>query len=270
MRGPVDGRPGRLAARGDASGPARRRPAAGCASRRRRAPSRSRSRSTPRPARRCEAKHRLELTVAVALTPPGGTTADEDARRRRLALRECAAWSSCSPPGSLLSACGETPRPATEPRVKLKLDAPDSGGTTRDDHVAVRGTVTPADAAVQVDGRGRRRSAAGEFTADVEAPAGRQRDRHHRHVAGPPARRPTPCASCATCASTCPTSLGKTPDDATAALEDAGLVAVVEDERQLARPAARRPAGLRDRPAGRDRGRQGHEGDAARPRATVG
>ena len=54
--------------------------------------------------------------------------------------------------GLVLSACGETPRPTTEPRVKLKLDAPDSGGTTRDDHIAVSGTVTPADAAVQVMG----------------------------------------------------------------------------------------------------------------------
>ena len=68
--------------------------------------------------------------------------------------------------GLLLSACGETPRPSSEPRVKLKLDLPDDGGMTRDDHVAVRGTVTPADAAVQIAGKDAQ-VAGGEFTAEI-------------------------------------------------------------------------------------------------------
>jgi hypothetical protein len=55
--------------------------------------------------------------------------------------------------GLALSACGETPRPTTEPRVKLKLSLPDDGRSIRDDRVLVRGTVTPADATVQVAGR---------------------------------------------------------------------------------------------------------------------
>ena len=54
--------------------------------------------------------------------------------------------------GLALSACGETPRPTTEPRVKLKLNLPDDGRSIRDDAVLVRGTVTPADATVQIAG----------------------------------------------------------------------------------------------------------------------
>ena len=54
--------------------------------------------------------------------------------------------------GLALAACGETPRPTSEPRVKLKLALPDDGGTVREDRIEVRGTVTPADAAVQVAG----------------------------------------------------------------------------------------------------------------------
>jgi hypothetical protein len=55
--------------------------------------------------------------------------------------------------GLTLAACGETPRATTEPRVKLKLELPDDGGSIRAEAVEVRGTVTPADAAVQVAGR---------------------------------------------------------------------------------------------------------------------
>jgi hypothetical protein len=54
--------------------------------------------------------------------------------------------------GLALSACGEAPRPTAEPRVKLKLNLPDDGRTIRDEKVLVRGTVTPADAAVQIAG----------------------------------------------------------------------------------------------------------------------
>jgi hypothetical protein len=55
--------------------------------------------------------------------------------------------------GLTLAACGEAPRPASEPRVRLKLELPDDGGSIRQESVEVRGTVTPADAAVQVAGQ---------------------------------------------------------------------------------------------------------------------
>jgi hypothetical protein len=69
--------------------------------------------------------------------------------------------------GLVLSACGETPRPATQPRVTLKLAAPDDGGTTRDDRVEVRGTVSPGDASVRVAGEDAEVSG-GEFVAQVQ------------------------------------------------------------------------------------------------------
>jgi len=68
--------------------------------------------------------------------------------------------------GLALCACGEAPRPAAEPRVQLKLELPDDGGSVRADHVAVRGTVTPADAAVQVAGEAADVER-GEFSAEV-------------------------------------------------------------------------------------------------------
>ena len=54
--------------------------------------------------------------------------------------------------GLLLSACGEAPKPATNARVTIQLSLPNDGGTTRDEQVIVRGTVSPADAAVRVGG----------------------------------------------------------------------------------------------------------------------
>jgi beta-lactam-binding protein with PASTA domain len=68
--------------------------------------------------------------------------------------------------GLVLSACGEAPRPASEPRVRLKLEAPNDPQKVRDDHVQVRGTVTPADATVQVGGAAAQVDG-GEFTATV-------------------------------------------------------------------------------------------------------
>jgi hypothetical protein len=51
--------------------------------------------------------------------------------------------------------------------VELKLDVPVDGGTVRGtDHVAVRGTVTPADAAVRVAGQSANVDS-GAFSADV-------------------------------------------------------------------------------------------------------
>jgi hypothetical protein len=69
--------------------------------------------------------------------------------------------------GLVLSACGETPRPSTQPRVTLKLAAPDDGGTTRADHVEIRGTVSPGDASVRVAGEDAEVNG-GEFVAQVE------------------------------------------------------------------------------------------------------
>jgi beta-lactam-binding protein with PASTA domain len=88
--------------------------------------------------------------------------------------------------GLALSACGETPRAATEPRVRLKLAVPDDGGQVRAESVEVHGTVTPADAAVQVAGTDAQVDA-GEFTATVALqPGGNVID----ITASAPGRRP--------------------------------------------------------------------------------
>jgi hypothetical protein len=54
--------------------------------------------------------------------------------------------------GLALAACGEAPKNGPEPRVRLKLELPDDGGSVRAEKVEVRGTVVPADSAVQVAG----------------------------------------------------------------------------------------------------------------------
>jgi hypothetical protein len=130
--------------------------------------------------------------------------------------------------GLVLSACGETPRPATEPRVKLKLDAPNSGGSTRDDHVAIHGTVTPADAAVEVLGT-QAQVSAGEFTAEVKLqPGGNVID----VTATSPGRRPAADALryVRDMRVDVPNVLGKSPDDATSAVKATGLTPVVEED----------------------------------------
>lgn len=65
-----------------------------------------------------------------------------------------------------LAACGETPAPSTQPRVTLKLDGPDDGGSIRADKVQVTGTVSPADAHVLVAGDDAEVDG-GRFTAQV-------------------------------------------------------------------------------------------------------
>lgn len=69
--------------------------------------------------------------------------------------------------GLVLSACGETPRPATQPRVTLELSAPDDGGKTRAERIEIRGTVTPGDSSVRIAGHDAEVSG-GEFSAEVE------------------------------------------------------------------------------------------------------
>jgi hypothetical protein len=130
--------------------------------------------------------------------------------------------------GLLVSACGETPRPASEARVKLELDAPDTGATTREDHVAVRGSVTPADASVRVMGVDAAVSG-GEFTADVELrPGGNVID----VTATAPGRRSAAGALRLTrdMSVDVPDVLGKSPEDATSAVKDAGLDAEIQDD----------------------------------------
>jgi hypothetical protein len=73
--------------------------------------------------------------------------------------------------GLVLSACGETPQPATQPRVTLNLAAPDDGGQVREEHIEIRGTVSPADASVRVAGKDAEVSG-GEFRAEVELQPG--------------------------------------------------------------------------------------------------
>jgi hypothetical protein len=73
--------------------------------------------------------------------------------------------------GLALAACGDAERPASEPRVSLKLDVPSDGGSVRAETVDVRGTVTPADAAVRVGGRDAEVNG-GDFSAVVPLIAG--------------------------------------------------------------------------------------------------
>jgi hypothetical protein len=130
--------------------------------------------------------------------------------------------------GLVLSACGETPRPAAEPRVKLKLDAPDSGGSTRADHIAISGSVTPADASVQVMGADAQVSG-GEFTADVRLqPGGNVID----VTASSPGRRSAADALryLRDMSVDVPDVLGKSPEEATAALKRIGLEEQVVDD----------------------------------------
>lgn len=130
--------------------------------------------------------------------------------------------------GLVVSACGETPRPTADLRVKIKLEAPNTGGTTRDDHIALRGTVTPADATVAVMGQ-TAQVTAGEFTADVDLkPGGNVID----VTATSPGRRPAADALryVRDMSVDVPNVLGKSPDDASAAVKAIGLVAVVQDD----------------------------------------
>jgi hypothetical protein len=151
--------------------------------------------------------------------------------------------------GLLVSACGETPQPTSEPRVKLKLEAPNSGGSTREDHVAVSGSVTPADASVQVMGVDASVSG-GQFTADVELqPGGNVID----ITASAPGRRSTADAVrvIRDMQVDVPDVLGKSPEDATAALEDTGLAAEVsEDDNWLDRLLGNPRVCTTDPPAG--------------------
>jgi Glucodextranase, domain B/PASTA domain len=128
--------------------------------------------------------------------------------------------------GLALGACGETPRPATEPRVKLELDAPDNGGSIRADRVAVRGTVTPGDAAVRVAGEDAEVND-GAFAAEVALqPGGNVID----VTATSPGRRPATDAVRVKrdMRVAVPNVVGRTPEEAADALRSAGLTSVEE------------------------------------------
>jgi beta-lactam-binding protein with PASTA domain len=137
---------------------------------------------------------------------------------RRLALLLAA--------GLALGACGATPRPTTEPRVKLKLDAPDDGGSILADRVAVRGSVTPGDAAVRVAGEDADVKD-GAFAAEVALqPGGNVID----VTATSPGRRPATDAVRVVrdMRVPVPNVVGRTPEDAVTALRAAGLTSVEE------------------------------------------
>ena len=128
VRGSVDVRAGRLQARGDADRRSARRAcaSAACSSRRpRAAPSRFSVALDAKARRTLRAKRRLVVTVVVALTPPGGKklTRSVKATSRPVSIEGVRRLVLLLAAGLALGACGETPRPATEPRVKLKLDA---------------------------------------------------------------------------------------------------------------------------------------------------
>ena len=126
--------------------------------------------------------------------------------------------------GLALAACGEAPRPTDEPRVKLKLDVPDDGGSVRADQVDVRGTVVPADAAVQVAGEDAEVDG-GRFAATVTlAPGGNVID----ITATAPGRRPAADAVRVTrdMRVQIPQFAGQDYDSAAAALSKLGLKSV--------------------------------------------
>ena len=128
--------------------------------------------------------------------------------------------------GLALGACGDTPRPATEPRVKLKLEAPDNGGSILAARVSVRGIVTPADAAVRVAGEDAEVSD-GAFTAQVALQPGGNVIDVTATAAG---RRPATDALRVVrdMRVAVPKLVGRTPEDAAAALRAAGLTAIEE------------------------------------------
>ena len=110
--------------------------------------------------------------------------------------------------------------------MKLKLYAPDNGGSILADRVAVRGTVTPGDAAVRVAGEDAEVSD-GAFAAEVALqPGGNVID----VTATSPGRRPATDAVRVErdMRVRVPNDVGRTPEDADAALQKAGRTAVEE------------------------------------------
>lgn len=128
--------------------------------------------------------------------------------------------------GLTLAACGEAPRPTTEPRVRLKLELPGDGGSIRKASVQIRGTVTPADAAVLVAGQGATVDG-GRFVASVKLdPGGNVID----ITATAPGRRPASDAVRITRDMTVvlPELTGRTYDAAAADLAKLNLQAIEE------------------------------------------
>ncbi len=68
-------------------------------------------------------------------------------------------------------ACGGTPRPASGPRVTLKLSAPGDAKSIRAESVRVQGTVTPGDASVEINGKAASVTG-GTFTGEVQLDPG--------------------------------------------------------------------------------------------------
>ena len=132
--------------------------------------------------------------------PPRAATAHVQRDAARLTSTGCVLWSSCSPPASRWPPAARRRGPATEPRVQLKLELPDDGGTVRDGHGRDprHGHARRRRGAGRRAGRGGRRR---QLRRQRQARPGRQRDRHHRDRRPAAAPPPTPCGSSATCAS---------------------------------------------------------------------
>lgn len=126
-----------------------------------------------------------------------------------------------------VAACGEAPRPATQPRVALELDAPRDGGSVRAKRVTVSGTVAPAGASVRVAGEDVTVTA-GRFSAEVELrPGGNVIDVTATAAGRRPATGALRVARDMRVA--VPDVVGQTPDAATQDLRAIGLEA--EEER---------------------------------------
>ena len=148
--------------------------------------------------------------------------------------------------GLVLAACGEAERPATEPRVSLKLDVPSDGGSVRaetrrrarDGHARRRRG--PRRAASDADVHG------GEFSAEVALiPGGNVID----ITATAPGRRPATDAVrvLRDMRVKVPPLVGRESDAAVAALRKLDLKAREIEGGSLDRPRARRgDGGLRD------------------------
>jgi hypothetical protein len=120
-----------------------------------------------------------------------------------------------------LAGCGADARPATTPRVQLKLAAPGDGRSLRAESVEVSGTVTPTGAAVSVAGE-QAHVSGGSFTAMVALrPGGNVID----VTATAPGRRPAADALRVVRDTRVelPRLVGVGRDEAFATLEDLGL-----------------------------------------------
>jgi hypothetical protein len=130
-----------------------------------------------------------------------------------------------------LAACGGTARPASWPRVTLKLSAPADTRSVRAASVQVQGTVSPGDASVQVNGEAAQVNG-GSFAAEVAlSPGANVID----VTASAPGRRPEADAVrvIRDMRVQLPELVGTAEPDATATLRDLGMRPRSEDARNF-------------------------------------